>query len=119
MTTITARRFDTLQPIRMTLRGGRIVSVVPLDIPPDECRELPLVGPGLCDIQVNGFKGIWFSSETLTTDQVETVIHWYLERGITQCLPTLITNSAAALEHGLATIRAARDRSSLLRQVIA
>ena len=119
MTTITARRFDTLQPIRITLRDGRIVSVVPLDIPQDECRELPIVGPGLCDIQVNGFKGIWFSSETLTTEEVETVIHWYLESGITQCLPTLITNSAAALEHGLATIRAARDRSPLLRQVIA
>ena len=118
MTIITARRFDTLQPIRITLRGGRIASVVPLGISQEESRELPIVGPGLCDLQVNGFKGIWFSSETLTTDQVETVIHWYLERGITQCLPTLITNSAAAIEHGLATIRAARDRSLLLRQVI-
>ena len=119
MTIITARRFDTLQPIRITLRDGRIASVVPLGISQEERRELPIVGPGLCDLQVNGFKGIWFSSETLTTDQVETVIHWYLERGITQCLPTLITNSAAAIEHGLATIRAARDRSLLLRQVIA
>ena len=118
MTIITARRFDTLQPIRITLRDGRIASVVPLGISQEERRELPIVGPGLCDLQVNGFKGIWFSSETLTTDQVETVIHWYLERGITQCLPTLITNSAAAIEHGLATIRAARDRSLLLRQVI-
>ena len=118
MTIITARRFDTWQPIRITLRNGRIASVVPLEISQDESRELPIVGPGLCDIQVNGFKGIWFSSETLTTAEVETVIHWYLERGITQCLPTLITNSAAAIEHGLATIRAARDRSLLLRQVI-
>ena len=119
MTVISARRYDSLQPIRITLRDGRIASVLPLEIQPDESRDLPLVGPGLCDIQVNGFKGIWFSSETLTSDEVEKVIHWYLECGITQCLPTLITNSAAALEHGLATIRAARDRSPLLRQVIA
>jgi N-acetylglucosamine-6-phosphate deacetylase len=119
MTILTARRFDTLQPLRITLRDARVLSVVPVDIPQDECRELPIVGPGLCDIQVNGFKGIWFSSETLTADDVENVIHWYLERGITQCLPTLITNSAAAIEHGLATIRVARDRSPLLRQVIA
>jgi len=119
MTMITARRYDSLQPIRITFRDGRIASVVPLEVSQEESRELPIVGPGLCDIQVNGFKGIWFSSETLTTDEVETVIQWYLERGITQCLPTLITNSAAALEHGLATIRAARNRSSLLRQVIA
>ena len=119
MTKITARRYDSLQPIRITFRDGRIASVVPLEIPQDEHDELPFVGPGLCDIQVNGFKGIWFSSETLTIDNVETVIHWYLERGLTLCLPTLITNSAAAIEHGLATIRAARDRSPLLRQVIA
>ncbi len=118
MTIITARRFDTLQPVRITLRDGRVAAVVPVELPQDECNELEIVGPGLCDIQVNGFKGIWFSSETLTTDNVESVIQWYLERGITQCLPTLITNSAAAIEHGLATIRAARDRSPLLRQVI-
>jgi N-acetylglucosamine-6-phosphate deacetylase len=119
MTVITAIRVDTLQPVRITLRDARIASVVPVELSPDECRALPVVGPGLCDIQVNGFKGIWFSSETLTTDEVETVIHWYLERGITKCLPTLITNSAQAIEHGLATIRAARVRSPLLRQVIA
>ena len=118
MTIITARRLDTLQPVRITLRDGRVASVVPIDLPKYEDNELEIVGPGLCDIQVNGFKGIWFSSNTLTTDDVETVIHWYIERGITQCLPTLITNSTAAIEHGLATIRAARDRSPLLRQVI-
>jgi N-acetylglucosamine-6-phosphate deacetylase len=119
MTIITARRVDTLQPVRIALRDARILSVVPVELSPEECRALPIVGPGLCDIQVNGFKGIWFSSETLTTDEVETVIHWYLERGITKCLPTLITNSAKAIEHGLAIIRAARDRSPLLRRVIA
>lgn len=119
MTIIAARRYDTLQPTRITLRDGRIASVQPFEISLDESCELPIVAPGLCDIQVNGFKGIWFSSETLTTDEVETVIHSYLECGVTQCLPTLITNSADALEHGLATIRAARNRSPLLSQVIA
>ena len=118
MTVITARRFDTLQPVKMTLRDSLLASVVPIDLPPDEFIALPVVGPGLCDIQVNGYRGIWFSSEPLATDDVEKVIHWYVERGITQCLPTLITNSAAAIEHGLATIRAARERSSLLRKVI-
>ncbi|MEZ6034173.1 MAG: N-acetylglucosamine-6-phosphate deacetylase [Planctomycetaceae bacterium] len=118
MTVITARRFDTLQPVKMTLRDSTLASVVPIEISPEECSGLPVVGPGLCDIQVNGYRGIWFSSETLTPDDVEQVIHWYLERGITQCLPTLITNSAAAIEHGLATIRAARERSTLMRKVI-
>lgn len=119
MTKITARRFDTLQPVQISFDGERIASIVPLKLSIDECRALPIVGPGLCDIQVNGYKGIWFSSETLTIDEVETVIHSYIEQGITQCLPTLITNSTAAIEHGLAAIRSARDRSPLLKNVIA
>lgn len=90
-----------------------------VDLSQDECCKLPFVAPGLCDIQVNGYKGVWFSCETLTIDDVETIIHSYVEQGITQCLPTLITNSSAALEHGLATIRAARDRSALVRDVVA
>lgn len=119
MTKFTARRFDTLQPVEISFHGDRIASVVPMELSIDECRALPIVGPGLCDIQVNGYRGIWFSSETLTTDEVETVIHSYIEQGITQCLPTLITNSAAAIEHGLAVIRNARDRSPVLKNVIA
>jgi N-acetylglucosamine-6-phosphate deacetylase len=119
MTKITARRFDTLQPVKITLNAEQVASVVPVELSLDECQALPIAGPGLCDIQVNGYKGTWFSSETLTIDEVETVIHSYIEQGITQCLPTLITNSAAAIEHGLAVIRSARDRSPLLQQVIA
>lgn len=119
MLKITARRFDTLQPVQITFDAERIASVVPLELSLDACQVLPIIGPGLCDIQVNGYKGIWFSSETLTIGEVDTVIHSYIEQGITQCLPTLITNSAAAIEHGLAVIRSARDRSPLLQQVIA
>ncbi len=119
MTNVTARRFDTLQPFQISFDKERIASVVPVRLSVEECLALPFVGPGLCDIQVNGYKGIWFSSETLTTAEVDTVIHSYVEQGITQCLPTLITNSAAAIEHGLAVIRSARDRSPLLQKVIA
>ena len=119
MTTITARRYDTLQPVQMTFRDGRLRSIVSINLSQDECSKLPIVAPGLCDIQVNGYKGVWFSSETLTIDDVESVIQSYVEQGITQCLPTLITNSSAAIEHGLATIRAARDRSGLVRDVVA
>ncbi len=119
MTTFVARRFDTDQPMKITLHQGRVASVLPIACSPVESLALPIVGPGLCDIQVNGYSGTWFSSETLTADDVESIIHAYLDQGITRCLPTLITNSAAAIEHGLMTIRAARDRSSLVRQVIA
>jgi N-acetylglucosamine-6-phosphate deacetylase len=119
MTTITARRYDTGESIRIQTRHGRIESILPADLSAAEASEIPFVGPGLFDIQVNGFQGIWFCSESLTTDEVEKVVNAYLQQGITRCFPTLITTSCGAIEHGLATIRKARDKSELVRNVVA
>jgi len=118
MTIITARRYDTGDAVRIHIRNGRLESVMPVALPREETASLPYVGPGLFDIQLNGFNGIWFSSERLTVDDVEQVIHAYVQQGITRCLPTLITNSFEAIEHGLRTLRAARERSKLVRAVI-
>jgi N-acetylglucosamine-6-phosphate deacetylase len=118
MTSFTAKRVDTGDAVRVTIRDDRIESVLPFDCDLSNTSELPFVGPGLFDLQVNGAKGIWFSSETLTVDEVERVVEVYLQQGITRCLPTLITNSFGAIEHGLQTIRAARDRNDLVRRVV-
>ncbi|MFN9721169.1 MAG: N-acetylglucosamine-6-phosphate deacetylase [Planctomycetota bacterium] len=115
---IVGRHYQTLSPIRMELKNGRVSSVVPAAITAAEAPTLPIIGPGLFDLQVNGFHGIWFSSDTLTVDDVETVIHAYLQHGITRCLPTLITNSFGAIEHGLATLEKARERSATVRNVV-
>lgn len=118
MTTLTARRFDTGEAVRLQIRNGRIASILPAGVSAQESAELPFVGPGLFDIQVNGFHGIWFCSETLTTDDVEKVIRAYAQQGITRCFPTLITTSCGAIEHGLATIRRAREKSALVRNSV-
>ncbi len=118
MTILTARRFDSGEAVRIQIRDGRIGLILPLELPSAELSALPYVGPGLFDIQVNGYDGIWFSSETLTVDEVERVIQAYLQQGITRCLPTLITNSCEAIEHGLQTIRQAREKSALVRQMV-
>lgn len=107
------------QPVRIAIDRGRIASLMPVDLSPTELDDLPYVAPGMFDLQVNGYRGIWFSSETLTVDDVERVILDYVAHGVTRCLPTLITNSLAALEHGLRTIRAARDRHESVRQIVA
>jgi N-acetylglucosamine-6-phosphate deacetylase len=91
---------------------------MPAALPPEDVNSLPYVGPGLFDIQLNGFNGTWFSSERLTVDEVEQVIHAYVQQGITRCLPTLITNSFEAIKHGLRTLWAAREKSKLVRAVI-
>ncbi len=119
MTTLTARRYDTGEAVRLQLRHGRIESILPAGVSAAEAEALPFVGPGLFDIQVNGFNGIWFCSEQLTCDDVENVIAAYVQQGITRCFPTLITTSCEAIEHGLSTIRKAREKSDLVRNVVA
>lgn len=118
MTTLEARRWDNGQAVRVNVVKGRIATILPLEVSAAETSHLPLVAPGLFDLQLNGYRGIWFSSETLTEDEVETVIHDYVAHGITRCLPTLITNSFEAITHGLKTIRNAIKRSQLVRGVV-
>lgn len=118
MTAIIAQHFETREAIRIGIRGPVIESVMRIELPPEELAQLPIVAPGLLDLQVNGFNGIWFSSEHLTVEAVENVIDAYLRHGITRCLPTLITNSCEAIEHGLATLRAARAKSDVVRRVV-
>ena len=118
MTTLTARRFDTGEAIRIHFLGKQVASIFPAGVSSAELESLPYIAPGLFDIQLNGFNGIWFSSEQLTVAQVEQVIHDYLKQGITRCFPTLITNSAEALEHGLSVIRQAREKSDVVREVV-
>lgn len=118
MTHFTARRFDTGEAIRILIRHNRIESIIPADPSAAGLSSLPFVGPGLFDIQLNGFGGKWFSSEHLTVDEVEQVVHAYVQQGITRCLPTLITNSCEAIEHGLKIIREAREKSVLVRNVV-
>jgi len=119
MKNITARRSDTGEAIRIQIRNGRVESLLPAGLSQADSDALPFVGPGLFDLQVNGYNGIWFCSEKLTTDEVEQVIQAYAQQGITRCFPTLITTSCAAIEHGLSVIRQARAKSELVGNVVA
>lgn len=119
MTTLEARRWDNGLAVRICVSSGRINSILPLDMPAPDLQHLPWVAPGLFDLQLNGYRGIWFSSESLTVDDVETVIVDYARHGITRCLPTLITNSFDAIAHGLHTLQKARQRSPLVREIVA
>ena len=74
MTTLTARRFDNGEAIRIHFRGKQVASIFPASVSAAELESLPFIAPGMFDIQLNGFNGIWFSSEQLTVAQVEQVL---------------------------------------------
>jgi N-acetylglucosamine-6-phosphate deacetylase len=118
MMEITALHFDTQRPIRVTVADGRITSVCAAETSNEDALRLPTIAPGLLDIQVNGFAGRWFSSEELTSDDVHQIVISLVERGVARCLPTLITNSAEALQHGMSTIAAACRNDALVASAV-
>ena len=111
MLTIDAIHYQSSQPIRINCDGDRIQSVTPLESSED---SLPYVAPGLFDIQINGYGGIWFSSPDLTVSDVVQITQALVDRGIARYFPTLVTNSSEALEHGFRVISQACDQSELV-----
>ena len=103
MSTFRARRYDTLRPISLEIDGQRIARI---DAAPDE-PNLPIVAPGLVDLQINGFGGIEFNDRELTVEKVRQVAVSQDQFGVTSFLATCTTDSHEVLRHALATIAAA------------
>ncbi|HEX9114554.1 MAG TPA: N-acetylglucosamine-6-phosphate deacetylase [Anaerolineae bacterium] len=74
--------------------------------------------PGLIDLQVNGFAGSDFCSETITPAEVECVSTALAQAGVTAYLPTVITNSAGAIEASMRAIAAACEQGGAARERI-
>lgn len=114
MPTIVARRYDTLRVVEMETLGGRIASIRPRD---EVADKLPIVAPGLVDLQINGFGGIEFNDPQLTMEKVKKVAFSQDAFGVTAFLATCTTDSHDVLKHGLATIAGAiaNDRAVAAR----
>jgi N-acetylglucosamine-6-phosphate deacetylase len=100
MPTLVARRYDTLRPVKIDVAGERISSLLPADEQPN----LPLVAPGLVDLQINGFAGIEFNDLELTVEKVRQVALSQDQFGVTSFLATCTTDRMEVLWHAHATI---------------
>src|SRR6476659_11306425 len=100
MPTLIARRYDTLRPVALEIAGERIARITPA---PEE-PGLPLVAPGLVDLQINGFAGIEFNDPELTVEKVRQVALSQDQFGVTSFLATCTTDSYEVLKHALTTI---------------
>ena len=66
---------------------------------------------GFIDIQINGFKGVNFSSPDLTLDQVRIATRELVKAGTAAYCPTVVTSSLADYKHSLPILAAAmRDK---------
>lgn len=88
-----ARRYDTLETVRVSVERGRVAAVEPLE----ESAELPLIGPGLFDLQINGGWGGEFSSASLSSEDVRKIFDGVWKTGVSRFCPTLTTNADSVL----------------------
>ncbi|HPF50782.1 MAG TPA: amidohydrolase family protein [Draconibacterium sp.] len=93
--------YQSGQPIRVEVRNGKINAISSFSGP---VKQLPIVAPGLVDLQVNGYGGIDFNTIPFTENDVLRLVKKLAQQGITQFLPTIITNSDEAIKQGLKTI---------------
>lgn len=105
----------TGQPIRVEADGAEIVSVSEAA---DPYGRLPFLAPGLFDLQVNGLRGVDYSSSELKIDQVDRVVEALSQSGTTRHLPTIITSPRGRIVANLALLEQARARSPRIAAAI-
>ena len=115
---IRARRYDTGESVHIVLSAEEIGAIEPAS-PDEEVPDWPFVAPGLFDLQVNGYGGVWFCDRDITPEKVVRAIEPYFAHGVTRLCPTLITNSFEALSAGFTAIREACEQYAWINHVVA
>lgn len=109
-----ARRFDTGEGAVIYIEGDRVHHVGPS--PTDE--PLPVVAPGLIDLQVNGYGGVEFLAPDLDEAKVEQVSRAMWLMGVTRYCPTVTTHSFERLRSCLTVLASACEQSEVVRQQV-
>ncbi|WP_454190146.1 N-acetylglucosamine-6-phosphate deacetylase [Paenibacillus sp. Marseille-Q7038] len=112
--------YRTGERIRLSFKDGKISEIKVLSNTQDKRNatshslheikkepRLPLIGPGLVDLQINGFQGYDFNDPHLTPETVKSVTRLLRQQGVTSYYPTLITESSEHIEQALRAIAVA------------
>src|SRR5687768_9719882 len=84
--------FQTGARTILKIHDGRIAEDLSGSTSPTS-GDLPWVGPGLVDLQVNGYGGMDFNSTPLDEELVQQVTRALWREGVTTYYPTIITNN--------------------------
>lgn len=93
--------------VRIEIVDGLISRIKPLS----QGSGVPEVylAPGLIDIQINGYMGVDFSDQELSSDQMHEATYALWKEGVTSYLPTLITRDHPRLAHSFSLLAGAMD----------
>ncbi|HEY3322320.1 MAG TPA: N-acetylglucosamine-6-phosphate deacetylase [Planctomycetota bacterium] len=111
---IVASHYATQQGVRLRWRDGLIDSIEPTDAPPDRW-----LAPALLDLQVNGYAGIDFQSDSLTLEQALHAMRNLRQAGCARVFPTLVTAPWPAMLTRLHKFRELCGQSPELKTAVA
>lgn len=103
------------KPEKYIIRNRNIEHISAL-LKPDS--DLPYIGPGLVDLQVNGVNGVDFNDTALTEDDVVSATNYLLSTGVTTYFPTIITNSESNILKIAQTISRACENNELVNTCV-
>jgi len=103
------RHVDTGLPVCVETGDGRIVAIEP--VAATSLDGWPWIGPGLIDIQVNGYGGQEFNARDLSPSKVVGIGEQLLSCGVTRFCPTVTTQHFDVLAHAMRTLAAACESS--------
>jgi N-acetylglucosamine-6-phosphate deacetylase len=115
-TCLTGRHYRTGMPIDVTITDGRIEEIRLLEA--DLQEQLPWIGPGLVDLQINGYAGRDFNQAPLAKETVVELTRDLWKKGVTTYYPTVITNSEDKISQVLGAISEACREDSLTSSCI-
>lgn len=84
------------KPVTISISDGKIAKIERISTGVDSSKVY--IGPGLIDIQINGYMGVDFSDQNLTVDQMKTATKALWKEGVTSFYPTVITNNQKGLK---------------------
>jgi len=121
------RHYASDVPIRVTVREGWIDCVDEIEVDGHagvpgigmEIWQLPWVGPGFVDLQINGYAGMDFNTLPIATQTTASVTRALLKEGVTSCFPTVITNSDMAITEAVGVIAQACEADADIAAAVA
>lgn len=93
------------EAVRVTIEDDRIAKLEQLHTAKTD--QLPWIGAGLIDLQINGYAGIDFNTPPVPESSIHEATRKLWQEGVTSYYPTVITNSDEAIESSLRAIAAA------------
>jgi len=108
--------YRTGNAIRITHREGIISGVE--ELTGHWTDALPVIAPGLTDLQVNGYMGVDFNRPGLTPGQVKDTCRALLRAGVTTFWPTVITGPADRIGRNLGVLARAAGEDPFVASMI-